>query len=44
MPPNEKLTEMEIAEILTYITNAFGNRQEMFSIQEVRQALRACRE
>lgn len=42
MVPNEKLTEMEIAEILTYVTNAFGNSQEMFTIAEVRRALQNC--
>ncbi|QEC53259.1 mono/diheme cytochrome c family protein [Anseongella ginsenosidimutans] len=44
MVPNEKLTDMEIAEILTYITNAFGNSQEMFTIREVRLALQSCGE
>lgn len=42
MVPNEHLTEMEIAEILTYVTNAFGNSQEMFTIGEVRRALQSC--
>lgn len=43
MVANDRLTAMEIAEILTYITNAFGNSQEMFTIEEVQQALQSCR-
>lgn len=43
MVANDRLTAMEIAEILTYITNAFGNSQEMFTIEEVQQALQRCR-
>lgn len=42
MVANDRLTAMEIAEILTYITNAFGNSQEMFTIEEVEQALQSC--
>lgn len=42
MIANEHLTEMEIAEVLTYITNAFGNRQEIITIEEVRTALASC--
>src|SRR3546814_2167517 len=42
MMANDRLTEMEIAEILTYVTNAFGNSQEMFTIGEVRRALARC--
>ncbi|MFS8617275.1 MAG: cytochrome c [Solitalea sp.] len=41
---NQRLTAMEIAEILTYITNAFGNKQEMFTIEEVQRALDRCRQ
>ena len=43
MVPNDRLTDMEMAEILTYVTNAFGNSQEMFTIEEVRRGLNACR-
>lgn len=41
MPPNPQLTPIEIAYVLTYISNVFGNSEGLFSIEEVQQSLEA---
>ncbi|MBS1681030.1 MAG: cytochrome c [Bacteroidetes bacterium] len=42
MPGIPSLTELEIAEIATYVGNAWGVQQEIISISEVSKALNAC--
>lgn len=43
MPANSDLTPLDVAYILTYITNSFGNRSEdIFTVEEVEKALQAC--
>lgn len=44
MPGNINLTDIEIAEISTYIYNAWGHSQGIITIPEVRKALNNCRE
>lgn len=39
MPPNPQLSTIEIAYILTYITNAFGNDLGIYDLQEVQTHL-----
>lgn len=39
MPGVANLSNQEIAYILTYITNSFGNKAEMFTLQEVSENL-----
>lgn len=42
MPPNTQLTDIEIAEIITYITNAWGSEYGLISVTEVTGLLKAC--
>lgn len=42
MPPNPQLTPVEIAYVLTYIGNSFGNEMSIFTLEEVQKALAAC--
>ncbi|MGV3763687.1 c-type cytochrome [Parapedobacter sp.] len=44
MPANRTLTTVEIAYVLTYIGNSFGNTMEMFTQEEVQARLDACRD
>lgn len=39
MPANPHLTNMEIAQIMTYIYNIWGNKKEVISAKEVEQFL-----
>lgn len=43
MPPNPQLTPVEIAYVLTYLTNSFGNRMGLYSLEGVETALADCR-
>jgi hypothetical protein len=42
MPADDHLADIEIAEIITYITNSFGNKQGLFSTAEVSADLQKC--
>lgn len=42
MPANPALTSLEIAEILTYITNSWGQRNEMISVDKTDSLLQEC--
>jgi mono/diheme cytochrome c family protein len=42
MPANTQLTDIEIAEILTYITNTWGNEHGLISVTEVTPLLKVC--
>lgn len=44
MPGIPELTPLEIAEIVTYIGNSWGNQEGFFSILDVNAALRNCEE
>ncbi len=44
MPANPTLSPIEIAYVLTYIGNSFGNSMDMFTLEEVQAGLAACRE
>jgi len=40
--PSSDLTPIELAQVITYVTNSFGNKQEMFTDDEVQGALNKC--
>lgn len=40
MPANPKLTNLEIAELITYISNSWGNSAKGITIKEVQEALK----
>jgi mono/diheme cytochrome c family protein len=42
MPAQATLSDIEIAEIITYITNSFGNEQGFYPYQQVRADLQKC--
>lgn len=42
MPAHGDITPLEIAEILTYITNSWGNAQGIYGVGEVQSALLEC--
>jgi len=42
MPANKKLTNIEIAEIATYIYNAWGNQHGLISVTEVNRIIENC--
>ena len=44
MPANPQLTPVDIAYVLTYITNSFDNEMPMFTVEEVRASLEHCDE
>ena len=44
MPANATLSPIEIAYVLTYIGNSFGNSADLFTQEEVQAALSACRD
>ena len=43
MPANPRLTDIEIAEIATYIFNSWGNKEGFVRVQEARKTLNSCR-
>ena len=42
MPANRQLKDIEIAEIATYILNAWGNREGFVSVQQAQEWLKDC--
>lgn len=42
MPANPQLAPVDIAYVLTYITNSFGNEMPMFTVKEVTASLENC--
>lgn len=42
MPAEPHLTNIEIAEVITYITNSFGNKQGLHNLDQVKKELEAC--
>ncbi|NJM26880.1 MAG: cytochrome c [Bacteroidia bacterium] len=38
MPPHDHLTDQEIADVLTYVRNNFGNKASTITIDEVKKA------
>ncbi len=44
MPSQAQLAPIEIAEVITYITNTFGNRQGVYGLEKVTADLSRCGE
>jgi len=44
MLPNPQLAPIEIAYVLTYIGNSFGNEMGLFTLEEVQRSLAACKQ
>lgn len=44
MPGNPSLTPLEIAEILTYVSNSWGNEAGISNVKEVEKWLQECKE
>lgn len=44
MPANRALAPIEIAYVLTYIGNSFGNAMGIFTLEEIQAALTTCEE
>jgi mono/diheme cytochrome c family protein len=42
MPENPKITDLEIAEIATYVYNTFADTVQLVTVQEVREILSNC--
>jgi cytochrome c551 len=42
MPANQSLTDLEVAEIATYIFNTWGNEKGIFEVNKVRAVLDSC--
>lgn len=42
MPANTQLTDLEIAQIMTYIGNSWGNEMGLFKTPEIKKALEDC--
>ena len=43
MPAQTQLAPIEIAEVITYVTNSFGNQQGMYYVDKVNADLKNCR-
>lgn len=43
MPAQTQLAPIEIAEVITYVTNAFGNQQGLYEVEKVNADLKKCR-
>lgn len=42
MPGNSELADIDVAQIIVYVTNSFGNRQEFYEVSEATADLRVC--
>lgn len=42
MPAEKHLAAIDLAKVLTYITNSFGNNQGIYDVKEVEQNLNTC--
>ena len=43
MPANPALADIEIAQVIVYITNSFGNKQGFYEQERVRRDLKGCK-
>lgn len=43
MPGNDRLSPIEVAQIVVYITNSFGNGQGMYDVNDATEDLKGCR-
>lgn len=43
MPANRRLADIEVAQLVVYITNSFTNKQGMYTVEEAAADLKDCR-
>ena len=43
MPAEKHLAAIDLAKVLTYVTNSFGNNQGIYDVTEVEKNLRKCK-
>lgn len=43
MPGEDHLSDIEIAAVITYITNSFGNKQVVYDVNDVSKDLKECK-
>lgn len=43
MPANPKLAAIDLAKLLTFVTNSFGNQQGLYDVSEIENHLKNCR-
>lgn len=43
MPANTNLVPIDLAKLLTYVTNSFGNKQGLYDVSEIENHLKKCR-
>lgn len=43
MPGNDRLSDIDVTQLLVYISNSFGNNLGSFDMQEVSKQLKSCR-
>jgi hypothetical protein len=43
MPGNETLADIDIAQVIVYITNSFGNKQGFYDSEAVTSDLKTCK-
>lgn len=43
MPADAHLMDIDVAQVITYITNSFGNRQGIYDVDEVAKDLKDCK-
>ncbi|MBC7916053.1 MAG: cytochrome c [Pyrinomonadaceae bacterium] len=44
MPAESHLPDMDIAAVITYITNSFGNKQGLYDVSNAEAHIKACKE
>jgi len=44
MPANNSLTDLEVAEIATYINNSWGNAKGLIPVKDVQNSLKSCKD
>lgn len=43
MPSNEKLADIDIAQVIVYVTNSFGNKQGFYDVENATIDLKYCK-
>jgi mono/diheme cytochrome c family protein len=43
MPSEGHLTNIDIAQVITYVTNSFGNKQGLYEVKEAEKDLKNCK-
>lgn len=43
MPANQNLAPIDLAKLLTFVTNSFGNQQGIYDVTEIEKHLKNCR-